>query len=371
MSKIDDLRAYISLHNPDIIALNKIKPKNGNPPDQKMMNIPGYTVHTSNLDEPNTRGTCIYVKDEIKSVPITIDGHRFKDCNTVKITQSDNTSNTSILIQCIYRSGTPATAALNDEEMLKLMTETSRAPNYKRKITVGDFNLNKITWNPDPQLPDNTAETSPEARFVECFRDSFQSQHITEPTRYREGNTPTCHDLLITSTETDVTDIQYLPPIGASDHVTLQCTIKADEPTTPATRVVKLYDKTDFTKLREMLNLDWDKTLENLDPQEAMDKFEEVYNNAIDQCVPTKVIDGSKNNKPLWMTWKSLRSVHKKYSAWIRFLNTKQSEDYKAYIKQRNEANHALQGDYALSYPCCADKLWRGVTSCVYNTHVY
>ena len=36
------------------------------------------------------------------------------------------------------------------------MRSITAAPGYTMKILVGDFNLNKILWSPDPELPAHT-----------------------------------------------------------------------------------------------------------------------------------------------------------------------------------------------------------------------
>ena len=86
----------------------------------------------------------------------------------------------------MYRSGTPAKALENDDEMYGMLKSISNLSGYQSKLLVGDFNLNKIKWTPDPELH-TTTEDSPEYKFVECIRDTFLVQHITEPTRYRDN----------------------------------------------------------------------------------------------------------------------------------------------------------------------------------------
>ena len=108
----------------------------------------------------------------------------------------------------MYRSGTPAKALENDDEMYEMLKSISNLSGYQSKLLVGDFNLNKIKWTPDPELH-TTTEDSPEYKFVECIRDTFLVQHITKPTRYREGNTPTCDDLLFSSFENNISNIGY------------------------------------------------------------------------------------------------------------------------------------------------------------------
>ena len=304
------------------------------------MNLSGYTLYTSDLTQANTRGTCIYVKNDLKSETVNISGHNFKDFNTVRITGSNNFN---ILIQCIYRSGTPNTAAALDSELFKLIRETNNTPNYSQKIILGDFNLNKIKWTPEPSVLPSTSDASAEVRFIECIRDSYLTQHITRPTRYRGGNTPTCDDLVFTTNETNVSDITYDPSIGASDHLAIRFIISTDVKSVLTNRVVKMYDKTNWLKMREIFNTDWHHNLKELSAQEGMDKFEEVYNKAVKECVPTKTISSGDRVKPIWMSSTALRKVRRKHASWIRYINTKQSNDYREYIKKRNEASHEIR----------------------------
>ncbi len=47
----------------------------------------------------------------------------------------------------------------------------------------------------------------------------FLYQHITEYTHYRKGQNPRLLDLILTNEEGMVNDMQYVPPLGKSDHV--------------------------------------------------------------------------------------------------------------------------------------------------------
>ena len=178
-----------------IIVLNEINPKNGHTPNLLNLQIPGYTLHTNNLDS-DVRGTCIYVSNKFKSAEVKIENHKFDDTVSVEISGKNQSK---IIVSCIYRSGTPQRALIKDPEMYKLLRSLNATTGYQMKIIVGDFNLNRITWSPDPELPDLISEDSAEYKFIECIRDTFMYQHITEPTRYCEGNRPTCDDLLFSS----------------------------------------------------------------------------------------------------------------------------------------------------------------------------
>ena len=165
LSKINELRIKTHDKRYDIVAMNEIKPKNGKMPDMKNLQLNGYSLHTSNLEPNDVRGTCIYINNKFKSSEVTLPNHNFIDAISTEVTGQNKGK---ILVSCIYRSGSPQKAITKDEELYKLMRSIAAAPGYKMKIVVGDFNLNKILWTPDPELP-VLPEDSPEYKFVECI----------------------------------------------------------------------------------------------------------------------------------------------------------------------------------------------------------
>ena len=315
------------------------------------MNIPGYNKYINDIESPLTRGVCIYINSAFKSSEVKITDHNFKDVVTVSVTLARKKS---LLLQCIYRSGSPGTAVLNDPDMYKLINKTSKLNGFHQKVIAGDFNLNKIDWS-DPNNPTLGArnDNSPEEKFLECFRDSFLSQHLTEPTRYRlpkEHDTnrkrnpdePKQDDLLFSTSEIDITDIVYAPGFGGSDHVNIRCKLSTDLPKPLPKKTIYKYDKGDYTTMKQMLDLDWDTLLENKTIDESLAVLEDKYNSAVKSCIPTKEASPNTRRKPLWMNEKALRKVKKKHSSWVRYLNTKQGSDYADFIKHRNKATHAI-----------------------------
>ena len=85
-----------------------------------------------------------------------------------------------------------------------------------------NFNHHTIEWTPSPYLPENIPPGSPTNTFVDCIRDSFLFQLITEPTRFREGQNPTLDDLIFTNESEMLEQLKYLAPPGGSDHAALE-----------------------------------------------------------------------------------------------------------------------------------------------------
>ena len=85
-------------------------------------------------------------------------------------------------------------------------------------LIVGDFNYPAIDWQSCVSTDTDGSESD---QFTECLRDCFLTQHVEKPTRFRGTQKPSILDLILTNEENVVSDIQYLAPVGNSDHCTL------------------------------------------------------------------------------------------------------------------------------------------------------
>lgn len=233
----------------------------------------------------------------------------------------------------------------HDDNLNRMMISMSSLPNFMQKYCFGDFNYNKIKWTPQPIPPSENAADTPEQRFVECIRDTYMYQHISKPTRYREGNRPTIDDLVFSSEMNSITRISHQSSLGKSDHEAITCLIQTKSLTTSSTKTSYSYDKGNYDRMREMLSINWDDTLRGLSTQAAMDKVEMIYKESVEQCVPKtkKPNSTSFKPKPLWMNSNAIRKCRKKHSAWIRYLNTKSGADYTSYVRERNAANKEVR----------------------------
>ena len=341
MSKYDAVSALTALEDFDIIALTEMKPKVGLIPDHQVMELPDYDLFTSNFSAEATRGTGIYVKKDLlaKQVYPAV-SCSFQDCTWVTLKGQDGTS---MLAGVIYRSGSPIKAIPLDLD-LHSMLAWAASTSYSHKVVVGDFNHPEIFWTPDPEVPEGINRESPARKFIECIHDAYFLQHITEPTRYREGQRPTLDDLLFTNEREMVEHLTIRDPVGASDHVSLSFVMSfAPRVSVKKSAVLKFY-KADYEGMKKALDVNWPDLFEGKSVQEMADMVEQAIADVIDRYVPK--VDQDKNvkrAKPLWMNRNTLRTVKKKHHAWIRFLNTKDGGDYQNYVKARNEATHATR----------------------------
>ena len=246
------------------------------------------------------------------------------------------------MITCIYRSGSPDKAKEKDDDLFKLIKLISDDKEHQVKVIAGDFNLNKVNWNPDPELPPSISETSQEYKFVELINDTYLYQHVSEPTRfgYREDETHTLDDLIFSTYETNISNLSYEPPVGESDHISLSCNIDVVLPTSPKPRKISYnYNKGDYEAMKSNFDIDYS-CLDTMSVQEAADFIENIYHEAVNQHVPKITTNENMHNKPVWMSHETFRIMKRKHSSWVHYVNTKQRATYLEYTAKRNESTH-------------------------------
>ena len=91
----------------------------------------------------------------------------------------------------------------------------SKLKNYTHLLIMGDFNYPDIDWE-NWSSNDITSQ-----KFIQTVQDAYLFQHITKPTRHREGQSSNCLDLIFTNEEEMIQHIEITDPLGISDHCTL------------------------------------------------------------------------------------------------------------------------------------------------------
>ena len=133
-------------------------------------------------------------------------------------------SNEKMLIHVcgIYRS--PSSNITNSRHLNDLINVALNLK-YDYNIIVGDFNYPTISWK---EWTTPSSQNHPEFLFIECLRDNFLNQFVSEPTRYREGHSSNTLDLFIVDKSQIVIKMMYSSNLGASDHICLIAEISCD-----------------------------------------------------------------------------------------------------------------------------------------------
>ena len=255
--------------------------------------------------------------------------------------------NQNLLIGCVYRSGSPAKAAHLDPDLHTVIKHMSADAGYNQVIIVGDFNHPHVAWTPDPVITTNHNANHPDVQFFNTITDAMLHQHISNPTRSREGQIPTIDDLLFSTDPDAIDDIQHIGHIGSSDHHCLTFSISHNyKKPKPAQTTRFNYNKADFNKLKEKLDIDWDSELQGKSAEDSFNHFLDKYNNACKESIPMVTVKNSdKYEKPIWMKPATMRLIKRKHRTHTKFLNTRASSTKTEYNQIRNQVTSAVKND--------------------------
>ena len=325
LNKRDELQALIEMHDPDIIAITEVTPKNCRYEVQECeITLAGYDLfHT--LDKKG-RGIALHVKESMKAniredLVSDFEESVFVDCRV---------GADKLLIGLIYRRG-QSTPANNDKLNELLLKASDLKPD--NLLILGDFNFKEIDW---PSESCNLNSDHPASKFLLTCKESFLIQNQRECTRYRHGQKPSLLDLVLTNKEELVIDIETQAGLGKSDHctllVTLACGTNVEE-----TRTRYNFSKADFEGLSKYLsNINWEKELQNHDTDSMWNVLKSKIHEATEIFVPKTKHKGKRRKK--WMDKGTLATVRKKHKLYRRWLQTQDGKDYQEYCKIRNKA---------------------------------
>ena len=348
-SKKTELFELIENHKPHIIAMCEVKPKNGRERTLLDYKIPGYSLHSTNLCNNIGRGLAIYTHFSLDSRVVKIDIN--VECEESCLLEIKTEEHDTLLFGCIYRSPTTTkTSAMNNENINQLLKQISSSK-YSHICIVGDFNYKNINWN---TWTTPYSEQSKEAKFIETIRDCFLYQHVMEPTRSRGNDEPSLIDLILTNEEMQVSDINYLSPIGKSDHsvvsFTYKCYVDFDNKKTRHN-----YQKADFVAMRENLEKTmWkEKFIEassNMEINDLWLNFKSKMIDLRDSCVPKTTISPSpdKIKGRIPVSKKTRDAIRNKTIAHRRWINMKRGgknfeEAHQKFKKARNKVKSLMQ----------------------------
>lgn len=325
-NKRSELEVRIAQTKPDIIGLTEIKPKHATwELTAQELTLYGYTTYV-NLEG---RGMALHVKDSIRSSEVNSgtcsDGSLWCE---LKLKDRDK-----LIVGVVYRSPS-STEEQNKKLEIKIAEVVSSKPTHL--LIMGDFNYPSIDW--DSQTSEGTLE---ERRFLDGFRDWYLFQHVAQPTHYRAMQTANILDLIFTSEEGMIDEIQYNEPIGKSHHLTLEWTLKCYVVPT-VTKILKFsYEKGNYSGMREILGAEnWDELLTDRTVDEQWSIISEKITCAVNTFVPHKLVSNErlKHKRPTWMDDRLLSRIKKKKSAFDRYRQTREGQDYLEYARARNSA---------------------------------
>jgi len=123
----------------------------------------------------------------------------------------------NLLLGVIYHS--PNSNEINDVNLRQLISAAvGLVSNTKHLMITGDLNYLNIDWDSWSASDGDSGSNL----FIEALKDDFLFQHVTFPTRARNGQGPSILDLIITYDGNVTDNLTATDPLGKSDHYMLE-----------------------------------------------------------------------------------------------------------------------------------------------------
>ena len=313
-------------------------------------------MFTNDLDSTHTRGVAIYVDQQLDASEVNIET-KFNESVFIKI-------KSGLIIGNIYRS--PGSNQDNDNALCALIESVSTK--FSNFILVGDFNFNDIDWYKWCSLQNKASS----CQFLNALRDNLLLQHIDVPTRRRGTDNPHVLDLVITNNEI-VDDINYLAPLGKSDHTVLMIHTQLCDKKTDAVRNLN-FRKGNYAGLRSFLDRDWEALLQpHIGNVEMMwsvfkDKLLEGISIYIPSTLPFSSWKKEKWKRPLDMQVRN--EIKKKSALWRQYIRSQDPKVLQQYKTVRNKVrsytrmvDKRIQNDVAKTSKSNPKAFWKYVKS--------
>ena len=283
MNKRDELKTLISINKYDIVVISEVLPKNRTSCtiSETKFHINGYRMFNTELSSDKGRGIITYVKTEIKATALNLPNFQHIEATEIKIKLRNSDW---LFLIAVYRSPNSNVDCLIElEYILSYDKEGHIKASYR--VIMGDFNLREINWDTETS---NVNENHLDTKFLEGVRDNFLFQHVKQATRMRDNQQDSILDLILTNEENMIDNVKYLPPLGKSDHVTIQFSF-ITYINIFRSRTEKLnFFKGDYEKIRTNLkDINWeDKITETMDLQESWESFTDLINHEVKNNIP-------------------------------------------------------------------------------------
>ena len=323
-NKIAELKARIAIYLPDIICINEIMPKSlVYELSTSTLEIEGYALYISDDTTKMKRGVIMYVSNHILCSQVYLNSD-FEEFIFGKIKLSNNET---CMVGCIYRS--PNSTEENNQKLLELLTELN---NTKTDILVitGDFNYNSINWD-SRQL--SCGPLNPATLIYNHINDLFLDEMVKVPTRFRENQTPTRDDWILTNTPDRISNIVISPSLAGSsgkesDHATIMFNVDTSYETLESIPKYQYYKGNYDDMNTELETTDWTNITN------SWSTFENFFKGLIERHIPKKKYLSKK--KPLWFNRTVRSAIKDKHKSWNKFNKNKSDTNWESYKEIRN-----------------------------------
>ena len=331
VNKVEELRALAAINDPDILILTETWTNEAI--SNEYLNVNGYEIierrDRNDTDRGRGGGIIVYVRKNMHAWREDCDTS-FNQCAMVKLKRHIG----ELCMIIVYRS--PNSTKTNDEELCKWVDK--QRGNY---IIIGDFNFPDIRWEAG-------CAGAKGRKFLETVNDRFLTQHVQFAT-HDSGNTL---DLILSSQDDLVRNVEPMGKIGKSDHVMMRCKVQLDAVRSNNAQMYRDFYKADHKEMRRTMKKNWPMLLDGKDANQIWSVIKESLKMAIDIHVPLR--KRKRTDEPKWLDAELRKKIGEKRKAWSEWKRTGRETDRVLYRNTerttkrmiRNKKN-ALERDIA------------------------
>lgn len=301
-----------------------------------VVNLPGYSIYRHDRPVGRGGGVCIYLEDSIvcnnfNVSVLPIDCPAGIDSLFLLITNVHFT----FVLACVYRP--PDASVSVDDDRALFYSFSQLFAQYGNVIVAGDFNFPGFVWPVDLTAPTSTRNLP----LLDFILNSHVSQIVDEPTRFRCGELPSTLDLIFSSSPDLLANLLYLPPVGKSDHVTLQFELQASFDVLPR-KMISARTYINFDSLNNDLSaVNWASVLSSSDVSVNWHHFRTIINDLSSKNSHTKIIT-SVPSKP-WIDSSILALIDRKRGLWQKFRRSNLDADFEAHRRFSNRLSAKIK----------------------------
>ena len=174
----------------------------------------------------------------------------------------------------------------------------------------------------------------PTNHFLEILKDCYFYQHVRKPTRFRLGCEPSVLDLVITNEEGMISNMNFLPGLGASDHLIIRFTVACYTTSCVQKCRKPCYYRANYEEMRHQTSLLPWYNIEGVELQTAYNRFQDNIADLTESCIPKSKVTNARN---LYMNAAALRLRKKKRELWAQYRRSEHIVDYVRYTHSRNQ----------------------------------
>ena len=307
-----------------------------------MYGLNGYSLFRADRQDNFGGGVALYVTDNATHTPLN---YPMTSAESIWIKIAIDSF--TLTVACIYRPPRSNTTQFCKE--LDANIRAARA-DTEHILLLGDFNAKNSIWL-DSDQTDRLGDD-----LHTLFSAHNLTQHVNFATHIHQHNLHSCIDLAVTSFERHNVTIDSVPPLGASDHLTISGKINHRIPRAPnvSSRDTMTYwhwSEQSIKSLRHSLketDLSFTPTIGDPTPVNSMWNHwrTTLLQAAKRHCSKTRSTPRSNvNNVPPrpWISKDLLREIKAKHHMFRLYVKSKSETDWRRFTQQRNLVTSLLR----------------------------